>query len=76
MTSFEAGFVKKAKELGLSQKEAVALLNKSSDHPGLATLREGLSLSNEDSEDELEKLSCLFELDEFDREMQKIANSL
>lgn len=76
MTSFEAGFFKQAQESGLSSEEAFDIFKKSSTHPELTKLCSAFLKYSGDDCEELEKLSCMLELDEVDREMQAIAQFL
>jgi len=76
MTSFEAGFVKHAQEQGISQEEALAILQKSASHPELDSLLNSFPDDLQNDPEELEKLSHMLELDYFDKEMQEATKEL
>jgi hypothetical protein len=77
MTSFEAGFVKYAEELGLSDKEAVLAFKRAMEHPEAAHFLKGLDThTGSESPQKLAALSELMYQQKIDDEMTQAAKSI
>jgi hypothetical protein len=76
MTSFELGFIKYAQEYGLPRTQADYILQRAMDHP---VSRETYIKEAEETDytsEDLDNLSCLVALAEFDEEMSKHRTTL
>ena len=76
MNSFEAGFVKHAQEQGILFEEALVMLQKSASHPDLQVLLNSLPQDDNNDPEDLEKLSYLLELDNYDKIIQQETQNL
>jgi hypothetical protein len=70
MTSFEAGFIKYARECGLSDDKATHILKRAMDHPGAEGMFRTLPEEEDhNSPDDLEMLTQLLKQELIDKQM-------
>jgi hypothetical protein len=75
MTSFEAGFIKYARDCGLSDTQAVYILKRALDNPEMSDVVRKQPQGKE-SPEELDALKDVYEQDEVDKEMSNFKKQL
>jgi hypothetical protein len=70
MTSFEAGFIKYAKECGLPDAQVAHILKRAADHPAVQEIFK--NLEGDDSPEETEDLNDLWQQEAVDKQMSAL----